>query len=121
MAIFDELKSIGRVLQEAGKIEQYQQILETQEKLLEMQKRINDLTEKNKKLEEDFKIKQTLISDGNLYWTEGTENRDGPFCTRCWDADHNLIRLHRSSVSSRVSCPNCDVVVKSGTARIIRR
>ncbi len=30
MAIFDELKSVGKVLQEAGKIEQYQQILDTQ-------------------------------------------------------------------------------------------
>ena len=43
MAIFDELKSVAGVLQEAGKIEQYRQILDAQKELLEMQKQISDL------------------------------------------------------------------------------
>ena len=34
MAIFDELKSVAGVLQEAGKIEQYRQILDAQKELL---------------------------------------------------------------------------------------
>ena len=42
MTIFDELKSVAGVLQEAGKIEQYWQILGAQKELLEMQVRISE-------------------------------------------------------------------------------
>ena len=39
MTIFDQIKLVGKVLQEDGKIEQYQQIVDTQQELLEMQKK----------------------------------------------------------------------------------
>lgn len=120
MAIFDELKSVGKVLQEAGKIEQYQQILDAQQKLLEMQKRIAELETDNKRLQEEFEIKDALIPEGNVYWIERDGKRDGPFCTCCWDAERKLMRLHKSQVSDRVSCPKCNTVAKSGTAQVFR-
>lgn len=112
MALFDELKSIGKVLQEAGKIEQYQQILETQEKLLEMQKRISDLEYGNKELKEKLKIKENIFFENNAYWLKNEKSKkDGPFCTRCYDKDKNLIRMrHRSSQQwsrAHYNCPEC--------------
>jgi len=94
MAIFDELKSIGKILQEAGKIEQYQQILETQKKLLEMQKKIQELEKKDRELKEKLEIKENLIFEKNAYWIKKENGeKDGPFCSVCWDADRKLIRL----------------------------
>ena len=120
MAIFDELKSVGKVLQEAGKIEQYKQILDALQKLLEMQKRIEELETENKRLHEELEIKGKLVSEGNVYWLENDGVKDGPFCTCCWDAEHKLMRLHKSEVSNRVHCPKCNTTAKAGTAQVFR-
>ena len=118
MAIFDELKSVGKVLQEAGKIEQYRQILDAQQKLLEMQKKIVELEADNKKLRDDFEIKESLIHEGNIYWIIKNKIKDGPFCICCWDSERKLMRLHKSEVSDRVHCPKCNTTAKTGTAHI---
>lgn len=114
MAIFDELKSVGKVLQEAGKIEQYKQILEALEKLLDMQKRIVDLEDKNKILNEKIKAKESLSYESNVYWING-DNKDGPFCSRCWDKNKELIRMHPMMNTAYVQCPECknSVQIKS--------
>lgn len=116
MAIFDDLKSIGEILQEAGKIEQYRQILETQKELLEMQKKIQELENENKELKERIKIKENLILENNVYWIKKDEVKDGPFCTRCYDKEKNLIRMQHhpaqyydgeKCIGASYKCPEC--------------
>ena len=118
MSIIDELKSVGKVLQEAGKIEQYQQILDAQQKLLEMQREIADLEADNKKLREEFEIKEALIPEGNVYWIKKDNGKDGPFCTCCWDSEHKLVRLHKNDSSGKVHCPKCNTTVTAGTVHV---
>jgi len=107
MAIFDKLKSIGKILKEAGKIEQYQQILEAQQELLEMQKKIQNLEKENAELKEKLKIKENLTYENNAYWIDNNGNKDGPFCSRCWDIEKNLVRLHPCGNPAYYDCPNC--------------
>jgi len=110
---FNELKSIGKILQEAGKIEQYKQILEIREKLLEMQEEIEGLKKENKELRDRFAVSEDLEYENNVYWVEKNEsNKDGPFCSRCWDADKKLIRMHPAGNSAFGECPNCKTSVQ---------
>ncbi len=115
MDIFDGLKSAGKVLHEAGKIEQYQQILDALQKLLEMQKKIGELEAGNKKLREDFEIKENLFFEGNMYWFRKDDIKDGPFFFFFWDFERNLVRLHKRVGDDRTYCPKCNTVAKSGT------
>lgn len=107
MAIFDELKSIAKTLQEAGKIELYQQILDIQEKLLEMQKRISDIEIENKELREKLKIQESLVFKDNAYWTEKGGKKDGPYCSCCWDNDRKTIRMQPCGNPAYFDCPKC--------------
>ena len=107
MAIFDELKSIGKILQETGKIEQYQQILKTMQNLLDMQKKLQRLEKENTNLKEKLEIKKELKHKNHAYWIDKEGSLDGPFCSRCWDADKQLIRLHPCGNPAYYSCPNC--------------
>ena len=107
MAIFDELKSIGKILQEAGKIDQYKQILEILKKLLEMQKGIADLEDENKELKEKLKVKDNLIYENNAYWIIKKDKKGGPFCSRCWDKNKDLIRIHPKLNPAYSMCPEC--------------
>ena len=107
MVVFDDLKSIAKVLQEAGKIEQYRKILEVQEKLLEMQKRTGELDEENKKLQDKLAIKENLFYKNNAYWIKRGSTKDGPFCSRCWDKNKDLIRMHPMPNTAYADCPEC--------------
>lgn len=107
MAIFDELKSVAGVLQEAGKIEQYRQILDAQKELLEMQKRISDLEFENRELKEKFKIKEDLVVKNDAYWTKAG---DGPFCLTCHGSKNLLIRMVSWGMGQH-KCNNCNHVV----------
>jgi len=114
MSIFDALKSIAKVLQEAGKIEQYQQILDAMAKLLEMQNRITELESENKECEEKLKIKENLIYENNAYWINKEGKKEGPFCSRCWDKNKDLIRLQPTANPSSSRCPECKNSFKTG-------
>lgn len=107
MAIFDELKSIGKVLREADKIEQYNQILDVQEKLLEMQNRIIELDSENRVLKEQLETKASLIFEKNAYWIEQEEVKDGPFCSCCWDDNKKPIRMQPCGNPAFYNCPKC--------------
>ena len=104
MAIFDDLKSVAGVLRKADKIEEYQKILEIQGKLLELQKRNTDLESENKNLKEKLTIKGSLKYDRNAYWDD---QGGGPFCSRCWESDKQLIRMQPLGNPEYFSCPNC--------------
>ncbi len=114
MVVFDELKSIGKILQEAGKIEQYRQILEAQQELLEMQRKIQELEKENTELKEKLKIKENLIHENDAYWINNEDKKNGPFCSCCWDVDKNLVRLHPCVSPTYYDCPNC----KAGLVKV---
>lgn len=107
MGIFDELKTVAGVLQEAGKIEQYKQILDAQRELLEMQKKIFDLENANLELKSKLEIKDSFVFEKNAYWLNGSDKKDGPFCSCCWDNDKKTIRMQPCGNPAYFDCPKC--------------
>lgn len=79
-----------------------------------------DLKEENHKLrtslqeiKERSKINSELKHKDNHYF----KGEDGPFCTKCWDADSKLIRLHNGGTSNGetyFTCPNCKTSTHTG-------
>lgn len=112
--IFDRLKSIWKVLQEAGKIGQYQQILDTQQQLFETQNKIVKLEAENTELKTKLKIKEGLRYENNAYWLIEENKKDGPFCSRCWDVEKNTVRLKSSANPAFRSCPECKTSFQIG-------
>lgn len=89
--------------------------------------KINDLYSENLKLKEDnFRLKKEI---GDFRKNEETsrklrfENNHyfigsvGPYCTKCWDSDYKLIRIHKGSLFNGLqsySCPNCKTRTETG-------
>lgn len=79
-----------------------------------------ELKEENHKLrmelqeiKEKSKINSELIHKDNHYYNR----KDGPFCTKCWDVDNRLVRLHDKGFwngQKRFNCPNCKTVTEIG-------
>lgn len=104
----NELKAIGKILQEAGKIEQYQQILELQQQLLDMQGHITELSKENKQLKDTLEIQGNLIFESNAYWLVNGDLKQGPYCSCCWDDEKKTIRMQPCGNPAFYSCPKCE-------------
>lgn len=63
------------------------------EELLRVQEENYALKDKIKQLEEKIEEKGKIIYEKPSYWAVDGENKDGPFCQKCYDADRKLIRL----------------------------
>ena len=108
MGIFEAAKTAADVLKEAGKIKEYEQILGLLDKLLELQKRVTDLDLENKSLKEKFETNEELEYRNNVYWIES----DGPYCSRCWDKNRDLIRMHHDGPRDNYArCHECKACV----------
>ena len=114
MAIFDILKTAATIAKESGKLELQGEILGVYEKLLEQQKKISDLESENKELKEKLKITESLKYENNAYWVTQDDKKDGPFCSRCWDVEKNLVRIkQRVDSPSFHTCPECKTQVQT--------
>lgn len=101
--MYEAAKDAANILKEAGKIEEYQKILDLLAKLLEMQNKIIELEKENKSLNEKFEIKEKLAYKNNCYWN----GEDGPFCSRCFEKNKDLIRMHHGVGDNYAHCPEC--------------
>lgn len=69
-------------------------------------------------LEERVNVKSRLVHEGNHYFLTEGDKRQGPYCTKCWDSDNKLIRLHKGGHHNGLqyfSCPNCKTSTNTGT------
>ncbi|MDO8507833.1 MAG: hypothetical protein Q7S53_04705 [bacterium] len=109
-----DIKTIGKVLQEAGKIELYQQVLEMQAKMNEMQDSNYELKKENRKLKEDLELKNSLEFDHGCYWInrveDGEETKEGPFCPHCWDKDKVALRM-KDLGGGDYHCHECNLYI----------
>ena len=75
--------------------------------MLALQGQVTDLVDENKLLRDKLANQEDLEFRKNSYWRKSTT--EGPFCSRCWDSEAMLVRLH-SRQSYQPSCPKCNVI-----------
>ena len=112
MGIFNEFSSLAKILQEAGKIDLYQKVIELQGMTQEVMEQNRILNEEIDTLKKKIEIRDSLdYKDDSYYITDNEGNLiKGPFCSKCWDSEDRLVRLHKNESSDGKIygwCPNC--------------
>ena len=105
MGIVDTVRDVAVLVQKADNIELNQKVLELQSQVMELLSENHQLRSQVRELAERAQVMDQLVFDDNLYWLEQGDERDGPFCTKCWDVGNNLVRLHTQGRS--LLCPEC--------------
>lgn len=83
------------------------EIAEVQNILLEKDNEISELVNQ-------LKTNESVVYEGRYYWTGEGDNKDGPFCQRCYDVDRKLIRLqfgssnYQGNASRWYACKACE-------------
>lgn len=92
----DKLKQRGHAESAATVFDLIDALLTAKEALIEAQQALQDDSEQKALLAKRKRIEDT-------YWIDD----EGPFCTKCWDADGQPILLHGVLSSGAGRCPNC--------------
>lgn len=119
MGIMDNAKSVVNLAQEVGKMDLYRQAVELMAQVTEQQEKIRSLTDDLAACHERLRLRDVLTFHENAYYTippttaDHDPITDGPFCTRCADVNHQLVRLHavrnpNQPTVQLYKCPECD-------------
>lgn len=87
MGLYEGIKDVAKVVQQADNLKLYQQLLDLSAQALDMQSEINRLTAENNELRKKQDLEAAIVRHNGLYVTlEG--NDDIFYCSHCWDSEH---------------------------------
>lgn len=103
------LKRLPTVLGKVRELDRYEASLEARERALKAEEENSSLKAKLGELETQLRLRADLTYARNSYW----RGEEGPFCSRCFDGDGKLVRLHtRPDDRVYADCPNCKALVQ---------
>ncbi len=106
MGMVENIKDAVKLAQQLDNVEIVKALLDTQQSALELMEQNQDLREEVARLKKNLELEGTVKYDDGAYWTENGD-RDGPFCTKCWDVKRTLVRMKHSNYEW-FKCPNCE-------------
>ena len=105
MGLYEGIKDVAKIVQQADNIELYRQLLDLCEQALEMQNKINQLSSENAELKKKQDIEERIQRHQELYITLKEDECDIFYCSHCWDYDRKLIQMYK--YHGEYSCPHC--------------
>jgi hypothetical protein len=91
---------IKELIKKGLTVEAQEQIMALREAALELQEENIELKERVQSLEKSLKYKNEITFIEGKYWSIDGENRDGPFCQKCYDDEKLLMRLFPMQASN---------------------
>src|SRR5260221_9721588 len=88
-------KDIIELIKKGATVEAQEQIMALREAAPTLQEDNFALRERVRAIEEELRLKDSLVFDGTSYYMSSDEpdDPDGPFCQRCYDVEKKLVRL----------------------------
>lgn len=112
MGLYEGIKDIAKVVQQADNIELYLKLLDLGSQALDMQAEIVRLQEENDTLKHKIYSKNNIIRHKGIYITLKDDTKEIPYCASCYGKDEKLIQMfdwHQNSFR----CPVCGVLANT--------
>jgi hypothetical protein len=103
MAILDTIKEVASIAQQIDNLELVKRIMELQQQVFAQQDENRALIEEVRTLRAKLETRDQLAFRKNAYW----RGEEGPFCSRCFDAEGLVVRLIVQQGYSP-KCPKCE-------------
>ena len=93
MTILPNYKDIVDLIKKGSSLEAQEKIMELREAAMGLQEENLALRSRVKELEDQISLKQQIQWEKPYYWQIIGDQKDGPFCQKCYDNDRKLMRL----------------------------
>jgi hypothetical protein len=109
------------LIKKGSQMEAQSQIQTLQEKYLELHAENLELKHELLHAKEKLRDKDQLIFDEPFFYVQLGEERDGPFCPRCWQKDEKKCRVVKTpdSYSGSSECQVCNNSFGKGKPMVI--
>ena len=114
MSVIDDAKSIASLIKKAGNMELYEKMINLRGEILHLEEENLQLKKDLKKLKKDQDIKNNTVYEKPYYWLKKGDDKDGPYCQKCYDDDGKLIRLQGSG-NGKWHCLSCNNYVRDSS------
>ena len=109
MGLMEEIKAFSGMLGTVASADIYKKLIDIQIQAAQIQQENNELKKELEDLKALNDIKERLHFENNMYWVNKGNTKEGPFCSKCWDDNNKLVRLHTQDKDYR--CPVCDTFI----------
>ena len=109
MGLYEGIKDVAKIVQQADNIDLYRQLLDLGAQALDMQSEIMRLQEENAKLKGDLYRQQNIERHDGIYITLKDDDKKIPYWSSCYGKDGMLIQMFDFS-DQQYRCPVCRVV-----------
>ena len=111
MGLYEGIKDVAKIVQQADNIDLYRQLLDLGTQALDMQSEIKRLQEENAKLKGDLYRQQNIERHNGIYITLKEDDRKIPYCSTCYGKDDKMIQME-DAACGEYQCPVCNMITK---------
>lgn len=109
MSLYDGIKDVAKVMQQADNIDLYMRLLDLSSQALDMQAEIAKLREENAELKKKRDLDEQIVRHKSPYITLLGKPQNICYCAVCWGKSHSLIQMGVSKdiISYHFYCRDC--------------
>ena len=108
MGLYDGIKDVAKIVQQADNIDLYRRLLDLSNEALEMQAKIQELQEENRELKKQRELNNTIEYYEDPYITLNTDRKTIRYCAACWADKQKLVPLQSAGEEDiTMQCPLC--------------
>jgi hypothetical protein len=104
MGLYEGIKDVARVVQQADNVDLYRQLIELSSQALEMQSEITRLSIENSELRKKQEIESHIERHKETYVTLTSDST--LYCSHCWDNERKLLQMQCHS-NGKYNCIHC--------------
>lgn len=106
MGLYDGIKDLAKVVQQADNIELYRQLLDLGKQALDLQAEVLQLQEENAKLKKLRELEELIERHEEPVITRKDDRISIFYCAHCWENEGKLFQVSCSD-NGMFCCPHC--------------
>ena len=106
MGLYDGIKDVAKIVQQADNVELYRQLIDLSAQALDMQDEIAKLREENKELKRVKDIEDDIEYHIDSFVTRKNDTRPIKYCAACWADKKKLVPI-QDVLHDNYDCPLC--------------
>lgn len=112
MGIYEGIKDVAKVVQQADNVDLYKKLLDLSAQALDMQAELTRLKTENEELRKQQDLDKRIVRHKSPYITLSGEPNDICYCAVCWGKSRDLIQMivvedYEMHHFSCCNCKNC--------------
>lgn len=106
-ATYDGLKLIAEAEKQLSEAELQLKYAELLRKLAGAEREVASLEGAVADLARLLEFSGNMVFEAPFYWNGEGGGKEGPYCSRCWDAETKAVHLHKTDPLGYWTCPKC--------------